>query len=68
MALVQKFFFIAGGIFLLDRIAKTIFQKTSLNLGFLKLHLVENTGGFWGLLQGMNFLFVIVTLLVLIGI
>ena len=68
MALTKNFFFLAGGVFLLDRIFKTIFQKVSVDLGFLNLHLVKNTGGFWGLLQGMNFVFVIVTLLVLLGV
>jgi len=68
MALARNFFFLAGGIFLLDRITKTIFQKTSLDLGFLQLHLVKNTGGVWGILQGMNFLFIIIILLVLLGI
>lgn len=68
MEIVKKFFFLAGGVFLLDRITKTIFQKVSLDLGFLKFHLVKNTGGIWGLFQGGNFLFIILTLIVLFGI
>lgn len=68
MALTKNFFFLAGGIFLADRVFKTIFQKVSVDLGFLNLHLVKNTGGFWGLFQGMNMLFIIITLIVLFGI
>ncbi|RLE47429.1 signal peptidase II [Candidatus Woesearchaeota archaeon] len=68
MALAKNFFLIAGSVFLLDRISKTVFQKVSLDLGFLNLHLVKNSGGLWGVFQGMNILFVFVTLLVLGGI
>ena len=68
MALMQKFFYISGSAFLLDRISKTIFQKNSFDIGFLKLHLVKNTGGVWGIFQGGNFLFIIFTLIILFGI
>lgn len=68
MALVQNFFFIAGGVLLLDRITKTIFQKNSIDLAFLKLHLVKNTGGVWGFFQGSNFLFILLSFIVLFGI
>ena len=68
MEIVKKFFFIAGGVFLLDRITKTLFQKISVDLGFLKLHLVKNTGGIWGLFQGGNFLFILLTVIILLGI
>jgi len=68
MEIVKRFFFITGLIFLLDRITKTIFQKVSVDLGFLKLHLVKNSGGIWGLFQGGNILFIILTVLILLGI
>jgi signal peptidase II len=68
MAVVHKFFSIAGAVFLLDRIAKTIFLKNSFDFGFLNLHLVKNTGGFWGVFQGANFLFIFISLFVLLGI
>lgn len=68
MALVQRFFIISGIVFLLDRISKAIFQKHSFDLGFLNLHLVKNTGGIWGLFQGGNAVFIILTAFILLGI
>ena len=68
MEIAKKFFLIIAVVFLLDRLTKTIFQKVSLDFGLLKLHLVKNTGGFWGVFQGFNLIFILITFLILLGI
>ena len=68
MEVIKKFFLIVAIVFLLDRLTKTIFQKISLDFGFLKIHLIKNTGGFWGSFQGFNLMFILITFFILLGV
>jgi len=48
---------------ILDQITKQIFSKQTIDLGILALRPVTNTGISFGLLQGNNFIFIIISAL-----
>ncbi len=62
----KKDIFIIYLLVFLDILTKTLVLNlsSSINLGFIKIVKVSNTGTFWGLLEGFNIFFIILSFLV----
>ena len=59
---------IISSLVIFDQLTKYFFRAGNVvDLGFLQLHFVKNTGTLWGLFQGVNWFFMTFSIIVLIG-
>ncbi|HLC22669.1 MAG TPA: signal peptidase II [Candidatus Nanoarchaeia archaeon] len=62
---MKKYIFLSVMLLLLDQGSKWFFQERTVAISFLSLHPVTNTGALFGLFQGWNTLFLVISFLVL---